>query len=155
VKLYLAQHAKAKSKEEDLDRPLTEQGWLEVKKVAAAVENYPTININNIYHSGKTRARQTAEVFAEHLKPGDGIHETAGLEPMADTTIWYKRLDDISHDIMLIGHLPHLNKLTSRLLAKDEEKWIIAFQNAGVVCLEKNGTGAWALRWMVTPDIIE
>jgi phosphohistidine phosphatase len=39
MKLYLVQHGKAKSKEEDPDRPLSMDGLEETKKVASFLHN--------------------------------------------------------------------------------------------------------------------
>ena len=154
MRLYLVQHAKAKSKDEDPDRPLTDQGWNDIKKVAAFIAGNKQILVNNIIHSGKTRARQTAEVLAEELEPTGGIFQGDGLGPMDEASLWITRLVEEKEEIMLVGHLPHLNKLISRLLGYDENKQIVAFKNAGVVCIERDETGNWSVTWMVTPEIL-
>jgi len=63
MRLYLVQHGKAKSKDEDPDRPLTDQGRNDIKKVAVFLAENAGLKVTSIYHSGKTRARQTAEVL--------------------------------------------------------------------------------------------
>ena len=107
-----------------------------------------------IFHSPKVRAKQTAEVLSEHIKPSKGISEVDGLAPLDEPDIWAQRLKDIPDDIMLVGHLPHLDRLASLLLCGDKEKHAISFKMAGIVCLKRTDTGSYELQWMVTPDIV-
>jgi len=61
LRVYLVRHGKAKSKEEDPERHLTERGAEEVRRVARFLAA-AGIQVSKILHSGKTRARQTAEI---------------------------------------------------------------------------------------------
>ncbi len=54
---------------------------------------------------------------------------------------------------MLVGHLPHLSRLAALLLAESPEPEIVAFRNAGVVCLERQ-EGRFAVRWILTPELV-
>ncbi|RLD16037.1 MAG: phosphohistidine phosphatase SixA, partial [Caldiserica bacterium] len=65
MRIYLVQHAEAKPKEEDPERPLTEKGVLNAKKVAEFLKG--KIKPSCIYHSDKLRAKQTAKIFSEIL----------------------------------------------------------------------------------------
>ncbi len=148
MKVYLVQHAKPKPEEEDPQKPLSEQGEVEAKKVAEFAKN---IKVNKIQHSGKLRAQQTAEILGKLL--GVDVVKADSLEPMADTQIWANRLEEQSEDVMLVGHLPHLAKLASQLLTQNQEKPVISFKQGGIVCLEKTEQG-WQVAWMVTPDLL-
>ncbi len=152
--LYLVQHAEAKREEEDPSRGLTEKGLQDITKVAAHAGNLE-ITINKIFHSGKTRAFQTAQVLAVHLKPGKGVTEIDGLAPMDDPEIWKGRIRQINEDIVLVGHLPHLGRLSSSLLCGDRDKNIIDFSMGGIVCLKKFEDGHWSLEWMVVPEVVK
>jgi phosphohistidine phosphatase len=154
MKVYLIQHAEAKSKEEDPDRPLSDRGWAEIRTVAAYVAEHANIEVNQIYHSGKARARQTAEVLAAALHPADGVDQVDDLSPLAEPSVWAARLADVTDDIMLVGHLPHLSKLAGLLLCQDEDKTVVAFQMGGIVCLSQAESGDWSVCWMVTPEIV-
>ena len=154
MKLYLVQHAEPKPKEEDPERPLSEKGWSEIRKVATFAAEHADIKVNSIMHSGKTRARQTAEVLAEYLRPPKGVKETEGLEPLADPSRWAQRLAEAEEDIMLVGHLPHLGKLSSYLLCQDADRQIIDFQMGGIVCLGRDESGMWSIQWMVVPQML-
>jgi len=118
MKLYLVQHAESKRREEDPSRPLSEKGWSDIRKVAKYAEKHLHIEVRQIIHSGKLRAKQTAEVLAEHLHPTN-MTAADGLELLVDPKVWKNRLDEITEDILIVGHLPHLGKLAGHLLTED------------------------------------
>jgi len=153
VFIYLVQHAEAKREDEDPSRPLSEKGLQDIKKVASYVSQL-NIKVDKISHSTKLRARQTAEVLFENLKPVKGISEVDGLSPLDDPNIWSERLRKIPDDAILVGHLPHLARLASLLLCGNPEKNIVSFKMAGMVCLKRDDTGTWSLQWMLTPGTV-
>jgi phosphohistidine phosphatase len=152
--VYLVQHAEATPEEEDPERPLSEKGRKNIQGVAALLGGVTNLDLNIIFHSGKTRARQTAEVLAEYLRPGT-VSATDGLNPMADPSIWANRLQAIENDVMLVGHLPHLSKLASLLLCQDEAKTVIAFQMGGTVCFNRDESNIFSVAWMLVPKILQ
>ncbi len=152
MQVYLVQHGLAKRKEEDPARPLTAAGREEVERVArgaAAAGVRPA----SILHSGKARAEQTAGIFAEHTKPADGVHAVEGLNPLDEPQRARERVAQANAPLMLVGHLPHLSRLAALLLAETPEREIVAFRNAGVVCLEQK-EGGYAVRWILTPELV-
>lgn len=154
MQVYLIQHAESKSKEEDLQRPLTDEGSRNIRRVAEYARDHLRIEVREILHSGKLRAAQTAEILAGRLNPPEGIKAVDGLDPMADPAIWARRIDGINDDMMLVGHLPHLARLAALLLCGDEDSNVIAFQNAGIVNLTRDAGSGWKLLWIVAPSII-
>ena len=56
--------------------------------------------------------------------------------------------------VMLVGHLPHLGRLASLLLAGRPEPSVVRFQNDGIVCLAHEEDG-WSLCWAMTPALLE
>ena len=152
MKLYFVQHAESKRREEDHTRSLSDRGWEDIRKTANFAREHLRIKVEQIVHSGKLRAKQTAEVLAEYLNPPNGVMTDTSLEPLADSKPWKKRLGEITEDIMLVGHLPHLSKLASYLLAGNETKEVIAFSMGGIVCLERDQQRRWTIQWMITPD---
>jgi len=154
MNLYLVQHGQAKSKEEDPERPLTEFGENNTKKIANYISERCNVNINRIIHSGKKRSFQTSEIFSSRLKPPEGIVFEKELEPMSAPWGWVERLKYIGEDIMIVGHLPHLKRLSSLLLCQDENKNVIDFQNSGVVYLNRNESGIWSIKWIIVSSIL-
>ena len=154
MKLYLVQHGKAKPKEEDPQRPLSREGRSDVERVARFLAEHSAAGVGLIVHSGKTRARQTAEIMAGHLHPSGGVKEAGGLDPLAEPAVWGERLVTETSDLMLVGHLPHLDKLVSRLVCGNEETGVVVFQMGGVVCLSRDDSGRWRVAWMIPPDVV-
>ena len=153
MELYLIQHGEAKSKQEDPERPLADKGVKNTKKTAAFFKQLPT-GIDLIWHSGKKRAEQTAEIFKETLGTEVQIEISEGLAPNDDIAIIKEKIDTAEQDsIALVGHLPHLSRLASELLTGNQEMEIIRFKNAGIVCLLGEFQD-WELEWIVSPDII-
>ena len=154
MNVYLVQHAEAKTKEEDPQRPLSEKGLADIRKVAAFVAKQADMNLSCIMHSGKTRAQQTSDVLAEYLNPSGGVREAEGLAPLDSPSLWAGRLAEEAEDIMLVGHLPYMGKLAAHLVSRDEEKKTVDFQMAGIVCLGRDDAGNWSVKWMVVPQIL-
>ncbi len=153
MRLYLVQHAQAKPEAEDPARPLSERGRAEVRRVAGFLRTLG-IRVSKILHSGKLRARQTAEALAEGVSSAKGVGEAAGLAPLDHPSPWAERLRGETEDLMLVGHLPHLSKLAGLLLASDPERKVVGFRQGGVVCLERDEAGNWSVRWALIPGLL-
>ncbi len=155
MKLYLVQHAEALSKEEDPDRPLSTQGRTDIGKIAAYTIGRAPVEVDQIFHSSKTRAKQTADALGNVLQPANGVKEDPDLGGGDDPSIWANRLADMNKDVMLVGHMPHLRKLASLLLCGDQDTKIIDFQNSGIVYLYRDDDNDdWMVKWILTPEII-
>ncbi len=153
MKLYLVQHAKAASKEADPERPLTKEGLQDIQKIAAFIKPL-NLCVDYLWHSGKKRSVQTSDVLAEVIRINKGKTARDGLDPNDNAITLKNELSSTRQDIMIVGHLPFLAKLTSLLLAGSESADTVAFKNAGIValaCCEKN---QWQLEWMVIPELL-
>jgi len=153
MNLYLVQHAEAVDESVDPERPLSEKGRAEIERVARYAEKHLDIEVLAVTHSGKLRARQTAEVLFNHVRCLQGVVPVKDLEPDAKPEIWQERLTLMEDDVILVGHLPQLQRLAALLLCGDSGKRPVEFRNAGIVCLHKTGRD-WSLRWAITPDIL-
>jgi len=152
MRLYLVQHGEARREEEDPSRPLTDEGRREVEAVAKFLAKLG-VKIDRILHSGRLRALQTAEILGSHLRPSKGVEAAEALEPLADPRIWADKLSSIDEDLMLVGHLPHLRKLSSLLLTGNPDLEIIKFRYGCVLCLEREDK-SWSIIWLIRPDIL-
>lgn len=153
--LYLIQHGEAKSKEEDPERGLTDRGAANAKKAGAFLKQLEH-KITSIRHSGKKRAEQTAQILADEIGHNIPVEICSGLAPTDDISIIRKEIKTMQQDsIIIVGHLPHLSRLASDLLTNDQDREIIHFRNARIVCLTSDSeTQTWKLEWMVTPEIM-
>ena len=84
MNIYLVQHGKPVSKEEDPRKPLSGKGVEDIKKTAAFLKRIGATRVGAIFHSGKTRTRQTAEILGSTLLPGREPQEKAGLAALDD-----------------------------------------------------------------------
>ena len=58
--LYLVQHGKSLPKDQDAEQGLSQEGMADVERIAGVAQGYG-VRVRTIQHSGKKRARQTAE----------------------------------------------------------------------------------------------
>ena len=151
--LYLVQHAEASPAEEDPTKDLSPKGRLDIEDVAHHLKRL-NLQVQQIFHSGKTRAQTTARILGLHIHPPGGITATDGLAPLDDPGIWKSRLAAMDEDLLLVGHLPHLGKLAGLLIAGDQEKSVVNFKMGGAVRLRRMAPDQWAVDWMITPEVI-
>ena len=147
-RIYFAQHGLAVDKKDDPERPLSKDG-IDQSKIVAKFQQDSKTPVTSVFHSGKLRAAQTAEIFAKALN----ISSTSvieGLSPNDDVTLLAQQLN-VNH-ALYVGHLPHLEKLTAYLVTGNENSTTIKFQNSAVVCLEKKENN-YHIQWYLTPDI--
>ncbi len=150
MKLYLVQHGEATSEEVDPNRPLTEKGRKDVSRMADFLKERG-IRVATTWHSEKLRAIQTAQILGEMISTE--IVKKEGLAPNDPVARWLEELNSRVEDIMIVGHLPFLQKLASLLLVGDESFPIIAFRPGGVVCLEREER-KWATVFLVPPELV-
>lgn len=151
--LYLVQHGKSHSKEEDPERSLTYEGQAEVEQMAQIAQE-SGVKVNAVKHSGKKRAQQTAEIMAAALMPDGQIEQQDGLGPTDDVRQIAKMLKS-EDNMMLVGHLPFMEKLTAYLCTGAAEKTVLKFQNGGIMCLEKEPEEAsWYIKWALVPNFV-
>jgi phosphohistidine phosphatase len=151
MQVYLVQHGEAKTETEVPSRPLSDRGREEVQRVARHAAALG-LQVAEIRHSGKLRARQTAEILAAALSPSHGVREMDGLGPTDDTGKARAEVESAQEPLMLVGHLPHLGRLASSLLVGGPEQEIIRFRNGAIVCLS-NVDDRWLLQWILTPEL--
>ena len=153
MRIYLVQHGKAKPKDEDSDRHLTDNGLQETRKIAEFIRPLG-LSVMAVWHSGKPRAVQTAEIFASAMKSEADLIHQHGLAPNDPVKPVIKEIKQAQRDLMIVGHMPFLDKLASKMLVGDEEMEVVAFKNSGIVCLDGDSDREWRLAWIITPDLI-
>ena len=146
---YLVRHGEAVSETFDPQRPLTRVGREEVERVARVAANRE-IGVSAILHSGVLRAQQTAEIFAG-LLPVLAVRQISGLLPQDDPAIAKAEMEVAEQPIMLVGHLPHMNRLAALLVHGDTERPVVEFGPATLVCCSRLGSG-WKISWTLGPQ---
>lgn len=150
--LYLVQHGRSFAKEQDAEQGLTPEGVAEVERIANVAANYG-VRVSRIQHSGKKRALQTAEIYAAALKPAKGVEPSSGLDPLDEVTQLAAQLDS-TENLMLVGHLPFMERLASYLITGSTETLVFKFQNGGTVCLDRDAEkNSWFIKWALMPKV--
>ena len=152
MELFLVRHGEAKSEGEDPERPLSDQGERDVKRIAQWAKR-KKIKIHEIRHSGKRRAEQTASILGGFLDPLNGVFPVSGLNPNHDVLPIVQLLASEESPLMVVGHLPFLSHLASFLLLSDPNPFLFRFQPGAMMCLERNGE-SWHVNWIIQPDLV-
>jgi phosphohistidine phosphatase len=149
---YIVQHSLSLPKDQDPEKGLAPEGIEDVRRIAEVAQNYG-VKVERIVHSGKKRALQTAEILADVLKPGAGIEEIGGINPLDDVAAFAAQVD-FSANTMVVGHLPFLERLTSLLIRGQPEPIVFKLQNGGILCLDRiENQDTPAIKWALMPTV--
>lgn len=148
--LYIVQHGKSQPKDIDPEQGLTPEGAGDVERIAGVAKGYH-VKVSEIAHSGRNRAKQTAEIIAAALTPERGISVMSGMDPLDDPVNFANILWPESN-LMLVGHLPFLEKLVSCLVTGSTDRPVFKLQNGGILCLDRP-QGGWVIIWAIMPHI--
>ena len=153
MKLYLQQHGDALPEEINPERPLSERGREDVKRLAEFAGRC-SIRVQRVYHSGKTRARETAEKVAAQIAVGVKVEATTGLNPNDPVEPIVKQIAGWREDTLIVGHLPFMGKLAAHLLTGNSGLQLVVFKPGSMLCLERDENGRWAMAWMLRPELL-
>lgn len=134
MKVYLMQHALAYSSDENQERPLSPAGIDQAKAAAKGLKRLG-LSFDLIVASPKRRAHQTAALIAEGVRfPHSDILTTESVLPQSQPQELLELLQKEApqSSVLIVGHMPHLGKLSSQLLQGGE----ILFENTGLACFE-------------------
>ena len=150
--LYLVQHGQCHSKEQDPLKGLSDIGREQTALIAGVAADYK-VSVSTLAHSGKLRAQQTAEIFADALKPQNGMQVISGIAPLDDVASFAGSLT-LDEDLMLVGHLPFMEKMIAFLVTGQEQPAIFQMQNSGIVCIDADPrTSKPIIKWTLMPLI--
>jgi phosphohistidine phosphatase len=150
--LFLVQHGEARLGNEDSERSLTDHGAKTVSRVADWAARIG-IKVDQIRHSGKLRAEQTATIFAKKLDTPNGVIGVKGLNPNDEVTPVAESLHSEQEPILIVGHLPHLSRLAGMLVTGNPDNMVVRFRDVGIVCLCRHEE-SWAIDWVMQPDLL-
>jgi phosphohistidine phosphatase len=144
VFIYLVHHADAVGPDVDPQRPLSAVGRAHAEALAAAAAARG-VKPGVICHSGKLRARQTAESFWRLCNPLAVVAAQRGLQPTDPPQSIIPLLEGEELDLMVVGHMPSLPRILA-LLTRGSGDAHVTFPQHGLVALEKTADG-WVERW--------
>ena len=154
MQIYLVQHGESQPEEIDPERRLTENGARAVQRVADFLRTSGGLHVDAIWHSGKARAQQTAELLGPATRAGEGaLMQHDGLAPKDAVEPIKRELEQGNSNVMIVGHLPFLGRLAALLLTGNADNEVVAFQLGCVVNLNRDDAGRWKLEWMIVPKL--
>ncbi|MEO3993008.1 MAG: histidine phosphatase family protein [Desulfurococcaceae archaeon TW002] len=154
--LVLMRHGEAESKEpgvSDSERPLTQEGRLQVAKVARVFGLRPKYVVS----SPLKRALETAEIVAEVLGVSEILQRNELLPEYFDSDNLRYLLNSMSLDdkdtILLVGHSPSLEDVIQELLGG----FRIYLSPGALVCLEVRhpDLSSSSLKLYLRPELIK
>lgn len=159
IKIYLMRHAHALQAEEDPARPLSERGREQVRALAEFLRPRGGLAVERVWHSSLLRARETAELFCDELHLSANRREIDGLLPYDDIRGISRRLSGFGYPLLVVGHEPHLGRLTSMLVCGNVDQDVVDFKKGALLCLEREATKSqtilWRIRWYLTPALLD
>ena len=156
--IYILRHGKAEERlsgiKSDAKRKLTVTGKNEMESIAIGIKNLD-YSFDYIISSPLVRAKETADIVAEHLGKKKKITIWDELKPESNILDTHKKLVNLSPDvkILLVGHEPHLSELVSSIIS-DDTNVSINLKKGGFVSLRGNASKSrivGSLRSLLTP----
>jgi len=156
LQLFLLRHADAGDPEawrgDDADRPLSAKGEAQAERLGAFLAGIG-FTTDAVISSPKVRARRTAEIVAAAIGATVRLDERLGRG--FDASVVDAILRDAGHPRrpVLAGHDPDFSELLSSLVGTELELKKGAFARVDVRGRVADGRGA--LRWLVSPDLLD
>jgi phosphohistidine phosphatase len=132
--LFLVHHADAVGPDVDPRRPLSAEGRAHAERLAREAADRG-VRPGVVWHSGKLRARQTAEAFWRACNPLASFSAAHGLQPTDPPERAKDLLAGETRDVMLVGHMPNLGRLLALLTSGNAEA-VSGFPGHGLVALD-------------------
>jgi phosphohistidine phosphatase len=151
--IYLVQHGEAVPEQLDPERPLSGHGAEDIERLAGFLA-HQKVSVKRVLHSGKTRARQTAETLATAVLSKGEPEAVEGLKPRDAAKDFARRLEHEQGDLLVVSHLPFLAKLAARLISGQEERPCVAFTPGTLVALEKTPGEEWVVSLVLPPRVL-
>lgn len=146
LRVHLVHHGDAVGPDVDPQRPLSAAGRASAERVAAEAARRGA-RPEAVWHSGKLRSRQTAEIFWRACNALAEFSAARDLQPTDPPGMMRDRLRHEPRDIMLVGHYPHLPALLELLVGT-----AVSFPAHGIVTLRTDDEGeSFTEEWRIEP----
>ena len=153
MRLYLIQHGDAVPKDVDPDRPLSGQGRADIKRLTKWLSSH-NVQVAQILHSGKNRAKETAKILRPLLKSTGQMYEGQGLGPNDSPEAFLHQLRDTRKDVLVAGHMPFVARTVSQALTGAPDRQLVEFLPGSVAGIERNDRATWHLFIFARPEFL-
>src|SRR4051794_21304871 len=113
--VYLVRHGKARKGGKDRLRPLLPRGVREIRAMASFLRPLK-LRAGAMWHSDRTRSIQTAHILSSAMTYKGKAVQRRDLGPDDSIASAIGGIKKARGDLIIVGHLPHLEKLASILL---------------------------------------
>ncbi len=151
MRLYIVQHGDSVPKDIDPDRPLSDRGRADIQRLTEWLSSH-NVQIVQILHSGKTRAKETAEILRPLLKSPGEIYEGQGLAPNDSPETFLYQLLDPKKDTLVVGHMPFVARAVSQALTGAPDRQLVEFVPGSVAGIERRDSASWRLFLFARPE---
>ena len=149
--LYLARHGEAARPEPNQSLALTPRGRVAVAQCASALGKLD-IRLDGLWHSPKTRATETADIFIQTLGiPRNLVSVKKELSPDGDAEIVYHELElKPCGQLLVVSHLPFLEDLTKLFECDLPAGRSLQFPTSGLTAFQLSHKWQWL--WDLRPE---
>jgi len=153
MELYLVRHGDVDPSVGDAGDgpPLTDAGLAQVRCCANFAARLG-VQVSEIRHSEALRSMQTAQEFEQTLHCAR--RQVTGIGPDDDINPLRREAAGLKHNVMVIGHLPYLNRIAGALLAQDESMPVVVFHPASLVRLDRREDARWSLQLVLPVGVM-
>ena len=153
MRLYIVQHGDSVPKNIDPDRPLSDRGRADIQRLTEWLSSH-NVQIGQILHSGKTRAKETAEILQPLLNFPAQIYEGQGLAPNDSPETFLYQLVDPKKDTLVAGHMPFVARTVSQALTGAPDRQLVEFVPGSIAGLERSDGASWRLFLFARPEFL-
>jgi phosphohistidine phosphatase len=157
--VYLVRHGiaaeRSDERPDDSKRPLTPKGMARMREIARGLRALdPAIDV--VLTSPFARAKQTADLLVDGLKPAPALHVIGALSPGVGAAAVVEALQQYrkATAVALVGHEPDLGELAAWFLGANAPP---AFKKGGIARIDlprAHGQGSGELVWFATPKML-
>ena len=152
MRLFIVQHGDAVAKDVNPDRPLSDQGRADIERLAELLGKQK-VRVARILHSGKTRAKETAELLRPLLERDGEFEEQQGLAPNDSPDAFLRQLMRAAEkDTLIVSHMPFVARIVSQALTGVPDRQLLEFAPGGVAGIERGDSASWRLFMFVRPE---
>ncbi len=151
MRLYIVQHGDSLPEDIDPDRSLSDRGRADIQRLTEWLSSH-NVQIAQILHSGKTRAKETAEILRPLLTSPGQIYEGRGLAPNDSPETFLHQLRDTEKDTLVAGHMPFVARVVSQALTGAPDRQLVKFVPGSVVGIERSDRASWRLFMFARPE---
>jgi len=153
MRLYIVQHGDSLPKDVDPDRPLSDRGRADIQRLSEWLSSH-NVRIAQILHSGKTRAKETAEILRPLLISSSQIYEGQGLAPNDSPEAFLHQLRYLEKDTLVAGHMPFVARTVSQALTGAPDRQLVEFVPGSVAGIERSEGASWRLFIFAHPEFL-